>query len=475
MNNAAMSIAARCAQQGLSTVKVAYEAIDALEKKLRDNEDTPDKFEPVRFKGVNNSGAGAMERRMSGSMYIGKTPTASTDESGRSNLRDLFDVHDQNVRSAAQAYPARSRFFSVKNAHAVDEDEWGGYAYMLDPDAKTAGFMQWLTHKTITKKVTRTTKLSSDVLGILDHMPPAPKLSSDVLAMLDMDSAPSLTTKTAGVGSFLLGSGARALEGLAGWGTKARSLYGGAKGVAKGVGDYTAQSLPGRMVSKALDPASRHMAILGPDRLSAMFNVGMGLEGARRGKEVGGTGGAIAGGLAGFGGSRAGWAIGGALHKGLVKAVQNRIGAGKNTFLASSTGGARNWLGDRLAGVTTRLGGKGALEEGKFLNRVVTKLKAPHTAMQEGGGLLLPGGKVVAQDANLMAKLRLPVSGALMLGGFGAGTAIGNQLEETGFNAYKRLAGDMHDQRQLAGARANMLRRMSPELRASQFNPYRNV
>lgn len=428
-------------EHGMSS-KVAYAAIDKIEEVFLNSGDSPEKYQQrlgnnSKHRGFNPRSA---ERRGTGNSYVGRTPPTNLEGLGGRGLGNFHKQHDQNVLANSGVIPYYAPSYR------------GRKLANLDYETKEANVFTWLA-----KGVPRW---------------------GENLAGWATGAGRALQRGGKGVGENIAQRYRAGMQAAAGEGAGVFGQH------ARGVTDVINNSRPVSGLLNATDPSRRWMSIAGPDRMSMLFNTMAGLEGARQGKEVGGTGGMIAGGLAGFGGSRIGMGLSEYLRKGAYRGLQQAVGQGHYTALAAGSGRANHWLGSKLQqGVNWARGqanpqgfmANRVLNRGGFLERMGARMRAPQEALRAGGGynVVTPGGKTVtlSQEGGLPG-LSLMAGVPLMIGAYGLGTNIGDRITDSAFNAYKRTSANMHNRQQLQDGRANMMRRMSPELRSMGYNPY---
>ena len=185
---------------------------------------------------------------------------------------------------------------------------------------------------------------------------------------------------------------------------------------------------------------------LGNDPMETAFNMYAGYQGAREGYDVGGVGGALAGGAGGFAGSRM-----------LMGGV--RVGAGR------LTSGLRDYVGRNPTGF------RGMLQSGRFQNMRGGITQRIGQGM-ENLGMQRAGQWVANQGANAMAagqkamasgqlnKAILP--GASMAGFIGFG-GLSDQIKQTTMDTYKHTLGNINQGAEQRAHDINSMRMGSPD------------
>lgn len=246
----------------------------------------------------------------------------------------------------------------------------------------------------------------------------------------------------------------------------------------RGVGNVLGQSMPAQALKKVTDPSKLHMQILGPGRIMwPGINLLMTGLGAQQGYEVGGLGGALAGGLAGFGASRVGYYGADLWRRHIYRKLQQGMADGHLTWLNAKPGGIRNWMGNKVDdlnrwafGAET---GQGAVSKG--LNSTANFFRGRHAKAWKNPVITPDGTKLVRDPNTGLPALRFGAQAGLLGTEILAGGAVAHALQNSIFNAYRRTSEAMHNRQKMREIRENTLRRMSPELRAMGYNPYRNV
>ncbi len=208
-------------------------------------------------------------------------------------------------------------------------------------------------------------------------------------------------------------------------------------------------ALPGfRQVGQALSNKW-----IGGDPFSSAFNLYAGYQGARQGYEVGGVGGALAGGAGGFAGSRA---LMGGVQVGagrLTSALGDQVAKGRMQWLKSNPGRIRNFIGNQVNNV-----GKGFESLG---------------ATGVGNWIQARGGNMMANAANAAAKntpsaLRQGFLPAVSTAGFIGLGAVPEQIKQTTMDVYKHTMGNINRDSSQRSHDLSQLRMTNPEMQ-NQF------